>query len=222
MIKLPVIAIDGHSSTGKSSISDLIAKELHLIHMDTGALYRAVTLFGIRHHLKNNMVDIPQLIKDLNQIHLIFKSRKEKLSLFLNGECVDKEIRDPRVSQFVSDVAKEPAVRAFLLSAQRDMAKDGGIVMDGRDIGTVVLPDADYKFFLTASPDIRADRRFKELKGKGITTNVEDVKQNLLMRDKIDSERASAPLKVAKDAIVIDNSKLTKAETLALILSYIH
>ena len=221
MTKKPVIAIDGFSSTGKSSISKIIARELGIIHMDTGALYRGITVFAIQHYLENNNINIPLLISHLNDISLEFRNIDGNLQLFLNNKNIDAEIRDPKVSDYVSEVAKQPEVRAFLLSMQRKMAENGGIVMDGRDIGTVVLPDADYKFFMTASPDERAMRRYKELLAGGTEADLEEVKANLLMRDKIDSERETSPLKQADDAILIDNTYLNKEETIALILSYI-
>ncbi|MCT4223693.1 (d)CMP kinase [Elizabethkingia anophelis] len=221
MKKKPVIAIDGFSSTGKSSISKIIARELGIIHMDTGALYRGITVFAIQHYLENNSINIPLLISHLNDINLEFRNIDGNLQLFLNNKNIDTEIRDPKVSDYVSEVAKQPEVRAFLLSMQRQMAENGGIVMDGRDIGTVVLPNADYKFFMTASPDERAMRRYKELLSGGTEADLDQVKANLLMRDKIDSERETSPLKQADDAILIDNTHLNKEETIALILSYI-
>lgn len=221
MKKKPVIAIDGFSSTGKSSISKIIARELGIIHMDTGALYRGITVFAIQYYLENNSINIPLLISHLNDINLEFRNIDGNLQLFLNNKNIDAEIRDPKVSDYVSEVAKQPEVRAFLLSTQRQMAENGGIVMDGRDIGTVVLPNADYKFFMTASPDERAMRRYKELLSGGTEADLDEVKANLLMRDKIDSERETSPLKQADDAILIDNTHLNKEETIALILSYI-
>lgn len=222
MTKKPVIAIDGFSSTGKSSISKIIAKKLELIHMDTGALYRGITFFALQNCLLDNKsIDIDKVISALPGINLEFQNIDGELQLFLNGKNIDKEIRFPQVSDYVSQIAKEAAVRDFLLKTQRDIAEKGGIIMDGRDIGTVVLPDADYKFFMTASQDERARRRFLELESAGEKTDVETVKQNLMKRDKIDSERAVSPLKQADDAILIDNTNINKEETIALILSYI-
>ncbi|MCJ7935995.1 MAG: (d)CMP kinase [Chryseobacterium sp.] len=221
-MKKPVIAIDGYSSTGKSSISKVIADQLGLIHMDTGALYRGVTWYALQHCLdENNEIDLNKLFSSLNQINLEFKNNEGTLVLFLNDTDISKEIRTHEVSNNVSIVAKQKEVRDFLLQSQRSLAEKGGVIMDGRDIGTVVLPNADYKFFLTASIDERTNRRFLELKGLGIDADKEDVKQNLIDRDKIDSEREIAPLKKADDAIVIDNSDLTKEETIRLMLSYI-
>jgi len=222
MTKKPVIAIDGFSSTGKSSISKIIAKKLGLIHMDTGALYRGVTYFAMQHCLNDDKtISIEKLISSLPNIQLEFQNIDGELKLFLNGKNIDKEIRFPQVSDNVSQVAKEADVRHFLLETQRSIAKRGGIIMDGRDIGTVVLPDADYKFFMTASQDERARRRFLELELAGEKTDIESVKQNLITRDKIDSERDISPLKQAEDAILIDNTNINKEETIELILSYI-
>jgi len=222
MTKKPVIAIDGFSSTGKSSISKIIAKKLGLIHMDTGALYRGITFYAIQNCLNTDKtIDISKLISSLAEIRLEFQNIDGELQLFLNGKNIDKEIRFPQVSDYVSQVAKEADVRNFLLRTQRDIAQKGGIIMDGRDIGTVVLPDADYKFFMTASQDERARRRYLELDTAGEKTDIETVKQNLITRDKIDSEREVSPLKQAADAILIDNTNINKEETIDLILSYI-
>lgn len=217
-----VIAIDGFSSTGKSSISKVVADTLGLIHIDTGAMYRAITLFGLR-NFKNEKqeIDLSKLLQNLNEISLEFRENSGKLEIYLNGENVSKEIRTTEVSDNVSFIAKHPEVRARLVVLQRDIAEKQGVIMDGRDIGTVVLPDADYKFFLTASADERARRRFLELQSLGIETTIEEVKQNLIERDRIDSEREISPLKQAEDAILIDNTNLNKEETIDLILSYI-
>lgn len=222
MTKKPVIAIDGFSSTGKSSISKIIAKKLGLIHMDTGALYRGITFYAIQNCLNpDKTIDISKLLSSLAEMKLEFQNIDGELQLFLNGKNIDKEIRFPQVSDYVSQVAKEADVRNFLLKTQRDIANKGGIIMDGRDIGTVVLPDADYKFFMTASQDERARRRFLEIQAAGEKTDIETVKQNLISRDKIDSERELSPLKQADDAVLIDNTNINKEETIALILSFI-
>ena len=217
-----VIAIDGFSSTGKSSISKVVADTLGLIHIDTGAMYRAITLFGLRNFKdKKQEIDLPKLLQNLNEISLEFRENSGKLEIYLNGENVSKEIRTTEVSDNVSFIAKQPKVRERLVVLQRDIAEKQGVIMDGRDIGTVVLPNADYKFFLTASADERARRRFLELQSLGIETTIEEVKQNLIERDRIDSEREISPLKQAEDAILIDNTNLNKEETIDLILSYI-
>ena len=217
-----VIAIDGFSSTGESSISKVVADTLGLIHIDTGAMYRAITLFGLRNFKDEKQeIDLSKLLQNLNEISLEFRENSGKLEIYLNGENVSKEIRTTEVSDNVSFIAKHPEVRARLVVLQRDIAEKQGVIMDGRDIGTVVLPDADYKFFLTASADERARRRFLELQSLGIETTIEEVKQNLIERDRIDSEREISPLKQAEDAILIDNTNLNKEETIDLILSYI-
>ena len=202
-----VIAIDGFSSTGKSSISKVVADTLGLIHIDTGAMYRAITLFGLRNFKDEKQeIDLSKLLQNLNEISLEFRENSGKLEIYLNGENVSKEIRTTEVSDNVSFIAKHPEVRARLVVLQRDIAEKQGVIMDGRDIGTVVLPNADYKFFLTASADERARRRFLELQSLGIETTIEEVKQNLIERDRIDSEREISPLKQAEDAILIDLS----------------
>lgn len=222
MKKKPVIAIDGYSSTGKSSISKEIAKKLELIHIDTGALYRGITFFALENRLNDQQeIDIKSLFSKLNEINLEFVPNNNVLELFLNGKNINQEIREPRVSNNVSIIAKQPEVRDFLLEFQRNLAAKGGVIMDGRDIGTVILPNADFKFFVTASPEERAKRRFLELQHLGIEASYEEVYQNLVSRDKIDSERDVAPLKQADDAILIDNTNLNKQETIELILSYL-
>lgn len=222
MKKKPVIAIDGYSSTGKSSISKEIAKKLELIHIDTGALYRGITFFALENCLNDQQeIDIKSLFSKLNEINLEFVPNNNVLELFLNGKNINQEIREPRVSNNVSIIAKQPEVRDFLLDFQRNLAAKGGVIMDGRDIGTVILPNADFKFFVTASPEERAKRRFLELQHLGIEASYEEVYQNLVSRDKIDSERDVAPLKQADDAILIDNTNLNKQETIELILSYL-
>lgn len=222
MKKKPVIAIDGYSSTGKSSISKEIAKKLELIHIDTGALYRGITFFALENCLNDQQeIDIKSLFSKLNEINLEFVPNNNVLELFLNGKNINQEIREHRVSNNVSIIAKQPEVRDFLLEFQRNLAAKGGVIMDGRDIGTVILPNADFKFFVTASPEERAKRRFLELQHLGIEASYEEVYQNLVSRDKIDSERDVAPLKQADDAILIDNTILNKQETIELILSYL-
>jgi len=220
-MRKPVIAIDGYSSTGKSSISKVIAQKLGLIHMDTGALYRGITYFALQNCTNTGEIDLQALFSRLEEIHLQFQENNDGLILLLNGVDISKEIRTQTISDNVSFVAKQAEVRNFLLQTQRDIAKNGGVIMDGRDIGTVVLPNADYKFFLTASIEERTRRRFVELQETGMPTDIDTVRENLITRDKIDSEREISPLKQADDAILIDNSTINKEETIALILSYI-
>ncbi|WP_415327186.1 (d)CMP kinase [Chryseobacterium sp. MMS23-Vi53] len=221
-MKKPVIAIDGYSSTGKSSISKVIASKLGLIHLDTGALYRGVTWFALQNCLNDDgSINLNQLFSSFGEIELEFKNDNGELVLFLNHIDISKAIRTNEVSDNVSLVAKQKEVRDFLLESQRNLAEKGGIIMDGRDIGTVVLPNADYKFFLTASIDERTKRRYHELISLNIKADEQQVKENLIIRDKIDSEREIAPLRQAEDAIVIDNTNLTKQETIESILSHI-
>lgn len=221
-MRKPVIAIDGYSSTGKSSISKVIAERLGLVHMDTGALYRGITYFAINNCLKESgEIDLQLLFSKLNEVNLEFTEVHNDLVLLLNNKDISKEIRSNEVSSQVSLIACQKEVRDFLMDTQRSIAAKGGIIMDGRDIGTVVLPDADYKFFLTASIDERTKRRFLELQNLGLATEENEVRQNLITRDNIDSTRDVAPLKQAEDAILIDNSNLNKRETIDLILSHI-
>ena len=220
-MKKPVIAIDGFSSTGKSSISKEIAKRLGLLHLDTGALYRGITYYGLKNCFDNGEINLSGLIAQLDEIQMEFKAQDNDLVLILNGEDITEAIRDPKVSEHVSFVAKQPEVREFLLHTQRDIASKGGVIMDGRDIGTVVLPDADYKFFLTASIDERTKRRHEELLSYKQQIDRETVKQNLIERDKMDSERDISPLKQAKDALLIDNTNFSKEETINYILGFI-
>lgn len=220
-MRKPVIAIDGYSSTGKSSISKDIAKKLDLVHLDTGALYRGITYFGLEHFSSNGLINIAALIKNLEHINLRFIPNGKELILVLNDEDITKKIREPRVSDAVSLVAKQAEIRQHLLESQRSIAENGGVILDGRDIGTVVLPNADYKFFLTASIEERTNRRYEELKSSNQNIQWELVKQNLIERDKTDSEREISPLRQAEDAVLIDNTNLTKEQTIEKILDFI-
>ena len=220
-MRKPIIAIDGYSSTGKSSISKEIAKRLDIIHLDTGALYRGITFFALENCVKDGVIDFENLFSRFTEVHLEFHKKENSLVLYLNGRDISTEIRTQRISDNVSQIAKQSEVREFLLHTQRAIARTGGVILDGRDIGSVVLPDADYKFFLTASVDKRTERRYKELKEMGMETSMKEVRENLLTRDKIDSEREIAPLIQPEDAILIDNSDIDKEQTIELILSYI-
>lgn len=220
-MRKPIIAIDGYSSTGKSSISKEIAKRLDIIHLDTGALYRGITFFALENCVKDGVIDFENLFSRFAEVHLEFQKKENSLVLYLNGKDISTEIRTQRISDNVSQIAKQSEVREFLLHTQREIARTGGVILDGRDIGSVVLPDADYKFFLTASVDKRTERRYKELKEMGMETSMKEVRENLLTRDKIDSEREIAPLIQPEDAILIDNSDIDKEQTIELILSYI-
>jgi len=205
------IAIDGYSSTGKSTLAKQLASSLGYIYVDTGAMYRAVTLFALRNHLiVDSETNDAALIEALPRIDLKFQFNETLgfAEMFLNNENVEKEIRQLEVSRFVSKVALVGAVRDKLVEMQREMGKRKGIVMDGRDIGTVVFPDAELKIFMTASPDARAARRYKELLERGEEVSYDDVLKNVRERDYIDSNRKHSPLKKAKDAIEFDNTDM--------------
>ncbi len=216
-----IIAVDGHSSCGKSTISKEVAKMLEYTYVDSGSMYRAVTLFALRNNLIiNGIVNSHELIKRLPDIHISFKynPKDQKSDTFLNGENVEKEIRELEVSNNVSPVATIKEVRAALVEIQKELGKERGIVMDGRDIGTVVYPDAELKLFVTASPTIRAQRRFDELTAKGSIVSFDEILKNVEERDYIDQNRAESPLKKAEDAIVLDNSNMTREEQLNWVL----
>ena len=205
------IAIDGFSSTGKSTIAKLIAKKYNFIYVDTGAMYRAVTLFAMQNNLISNaFMDQTNLIKNLKEITLSFQFNRKLgfAEMFLNKVNVEKEIRTLEVSQFVSKIATISEVRKKLVSEQQEMGKQGGIVMDGRDIGTVVFPNAHLKLFMTASADKRATRRYNELIAIGDNVSFEDILFNVQERDRIDSTREDSPLVMADDAIEFDNSDM--------------
>ena len=215
-MKKIVIAIDGYSSCGKSTMAKDLACEIGYIYVDTGAMYRAVTLFAMRNRLfgSNGDIDTDRLEQMLPEVSISFKINTEtgKPETCLNGEVVEKEIRSLEVSQHVSPVAALPFVRAKLVEQQQAMGKEKGIVMDGRDIGTVVFPNAELKIFVTATAEIRAQRRFKELQAKGMPANYDDILKNVEERDYIDTHRETSPLRQADDALVLDNSQLTIAE----------
>lgn len=212
-MKKIVIAIDGYSSCGKSTMAKDLAREVGYIYVDTGAMYRAVTLFAMRNGVfdADDNIDEARLKALLPDVKLTFKLNSEtKLpEVCLNGECVERDIRTLEVSQHVSPIAALPFVREKLVEQQQAMGKEKGIVMDGRDIGTVVFPDAELKIFVTASAEIRAQRRFKELEAKGMPANFDEILQNVEQRDYIDTHRETSPLRQADDALVLDNSHLT-------------
>jgi cytidylate kinase len=210
-MKKITIAIDGFSSTGKSTLAKQLAKKLHYIYVDTGAMYRAVTLFAMRAgFVENSKIDKIPLIDSLDAIDLkfVFNADLGFAEMLLNGENVEKEIRTMPVSKNVSQVAELELVRKKLVGMQQIMGADKGMVMDGRDIGTVVFPDAELKIFMTASPEKRAVRRYKELLDRGEDVKYADILENVQKRDYIDSNRAISPLKKADDAIEFDNSDL--------------
>lgn len=198
-----VIAIDGYSGTGKSSTAKQVASRLGYTYIDSGAMYRAVTYYFLSNRI--DFAEIAQVVKSLEDCHIEFKGT----SILLNGENIDQEIRTMEVNQNVSPVSAISEVRTKLVDQQRKMSAGKGVVMDGRDIGTVVFPNAELKVFMTADMDVRAERRRKELVKKGIEEDLAVIKENLKVRDQIDSSRKDSPLKMAKDAIEIDTSQLT-------------
>ena len=209
------IAIDGHSSAGKSTMAKSLAKELNYVYIDTGAMYRAATLHAMRERsVVDSSVNEVGLRAGLDRMFLAFKynPQTEQSEIHLNGVNVEKEIRSMEVAQKVSLVARVPEVRSKLVAIQQRMAEGGGVVMDGRDIGTVVLPQAELKIFMTADPETRAYRRLNEMREKGKNVSYNEVLENVLERDRIDSQRAVAPLRQAEEAVVVDNSELTLEE----------
>ena len=218
MDKKITIAIDGFSSCGKSTLAKQLAAKLGYVYIDTGAMYRAVTLYALR----NNMVvdeelDTKQLISRLGDINIHFElNANGELQTFLNGANVEREIRKIYVSQWVSPVAAVPEVRHVMVAQQQKMGEAKGVVMDGRDIGTTVFPNAELKIFVTADVDVRAQRRYDEMLSKGETADMDEVKQNLQERDRIDQSRSESPLRKADDAVVLDNSHITREEQLQI------
>lgn len=221
-MKRITIAIDGHSSCGKSTMAKKLAADLGYIYVDTGAMYRTVTLYALRHGLmdaESKQIDTEALEQQIQQVIISFSHDAEgKLQTLLNGEVVEQEIRQMTVSNCVSPIAALPFVRAHLVALQQQMGLEGGIVMDGRDIGTVVFPNAELKVFVTASAEVRAQRRLAELQGKGdTTTTLAEVLKNVEERDYIDSHRETSPLRQADDALLLDNSNMTIPEQNALL-----
>lgn len=220
-----IIAVDGHSSCGKSTVAKELAKKLNYLYLDSGAMYRAITLYCLRNDLiQNGDLNVSELISKLDQIHITFNYNPNTQSndTFLNGENIEDEIRQLPVSQNVSRVAAIPEVRHHLVSLQKEMGKFKGIVMDGRDIGTVVFPEAELKLFMTASPDIRAQRRYDELIAKGNNVNFEEIKANIIARDNYDEQREISPLRKADDALVLDNSFLSREDQLDWVLDKVN
>jgi cytidylate kinase len=220
-MKKIVVAIDGYSSCGKSTLAKALAKELNYVFVDSGAMYRAITLYFLRNKVDGN--DVDAVNNALQNISLDFAYNKEKgkSDMLLNNENVESEIREMAVSNKVSDVSTIKEVREFAVAQQQKMGEKKGIVMDGRDIGTTVFPDAELKIFVTAAPEVRVERRFKELLEKNQTVDRADVKKNLESRDYIDSHREVSPLRKADDAIILDNSCLTREEQLAIALDWV-
>lgn len=223
-MKKITIAIDGFSSTGKSTLAKQLAKHLGYIYVDTGAMYRAVTLFAMQNgYISNEFFDKDTLINSLPFIKLNFHFNADLgfAEMYLNDVNVEKEIRTIEVSNFVSKVAEISEVRSKLVEQQQEMGKDNAIVMDGRDIGTVVFPDAELKIFMTASAETRAQRRFDELQAKGDSVTYEEVLKNVQDRDYIDTHRDDSPLVIAEDAIEIDNSYLSREEQFQAVLELV-
>lgn len=214
------IAIDGFSSSGKSTMAKALAKKINYRYIDSGAMYRAVTLFALRNDLidRDKTVNVPALVSRLPEIRIDFRQTPDGQHTMLNGEDVEKEIRTMEVSSAVSPVAAIPEVRRQLVAMQQQFGKEKGIVMDGRDIGTTVFPDAELKIFVNASAETRAQRRFRELIEKGENPTFEEVLENVINRDHIDRTRKESPLRQAEDAILLDNSDMTADEQLTILI----
>lgn len=206
-----IIAVDGYSSTGKSSFAKLIAKEFSFLYLDSGAMYRAVTLFAMENNFidENSNIDVQGLGEALKTLDVHFENNSEGSMTYIGSRCVEKDIRSLAVSGKVSPISAVPEVRAFVDERLRMFGKEKGVVMDGRDIGTTVFPDAEVKIFMTADADVRAQRRADELRAKGEEVSFADVIKNLQERDYIDSHRETSPLRKAEDAVVLDNSDMT-------------
>ena len=214
-MKKITIAIDGHSSCGKSTMAKDLAREVGYVYVDTGAMYRSVTLFALRNGLfQGDKIMEEELKRRMPEIRISFQFNAEtgRPDTYLNGELVEQDIRTMEVSSHVSPIATLPFVREALVAQQQQMGRDGGVVMDGRDIGTVVFPHAELKVFVTASAEVRAQRRYDELKAKGMEADYQDILKNVQERDYIDSHREVSPLKQADDALLLDNSKMTISE----------
>ena len=215
-MKKITIAIDGHSSCGKSTMAKDLARKVGYIYVDTGAMYRSVTLYALRNGLFNDddSIKTDELEQQMDNIHITFQLNEEtgRPDTYLNGECVEQQIRSLEVSNHVSPIAALGFVREAMVAQQQLMGQGGGVVMDGRDIGTVVFPNAELKVFVTASAEVRAQRRFKELQEKGMPADYDDILKNVVERDYIDSHREVSPLRQADDALLLDNSNMTIPE----------
>ncbi len=218
-LKTVTIAIDGYSSTGKSTLAKALAEHFGYVYIDTGAMYRAVSLYFLKMNI--DIHDQKAVERALDDISLEFKYVEDKQIIHLNDEPVEKFIRTKKINNIVSPVAKISAVRKKMVALQRLMSEGKSVVMDGRDIGTVVFPHADLKFFMTSDLAVRVKRRYDELESKGHDTTLREVEKNLLERDRIDSTRADSPLKQAKDAILIDNTRLTRSDQLQLLIKQV-
>jgi len=224
MGKKLIIAIDGYSSCGKSSFAKAIAREMNYIYIDSGAMYRAVTLYCLRKgYIGNGDLKMVNILEDIKIIHISFVYNSDILEYetYLNSENVEGEIRGIEVSSYVSRISQIPEVRARMVELQRQIGVFKGIVMDGRDIGTVVFPDADLKIFMTASVEIRSKRRYDELRNKNVEIEFEEVKRNIIARDIADENRDISPLRRAEDAIVLDNSRMTVIQQMEWVMNII-
>ncbi len=214
-----IIAIDGYSSCGKSTVAKAVAKELNFVFIDSGAMYRAVTLYFLRN--KIDFSNKSEVIHALENIHIDLIPNASQTQILLNNEDVSAEIRQMAVSSLVSEVSAIKEVRHAMVAQQQRLGSERNIVMDGRDIGTTVFPDADLKIFMTASPEVRAERRYAELLAKGEKVSMTEIKENLAHRDHIDSTRLESPLRQADDAIVLDNSTLSQNDQLKIVLDLV-
>lgn len=221
MAKKIIITLDGWSSCGKSTLAKQMAKKLGYVYVDSGAMYRAITLYFLRNHV--DWTSKKEVVQALKEIHLDFhfNAKTETSEIYLNDENVEYVIRDLVVAEKVSEIAAIKEVREFAVAQQQKLGKKKGIIMDGRDIGTVVFPDAELKIFMTADNAVRVERRFKELYEKNPNITIEEVKNNLEMRDYIDSHREISPLRQAEDAIVLDNTNLTQEQQLKMALDWV-
>ncbi len=220
-MKKIIITLDGYSSCGKSTLAKQLAAELDYVYIDSGAMYRAITLYFIQNRIDwNNPEEVAQALANI-QLEFVYNPLSGSSEMNLNGENVEHMIREMLVAEKVSEVAAVGAVREFAVAQQQEMGKRKGIVMDGRDIGTTVFPHAELKIFMTADTAIRVERRFKELYAKNKNITIHEIKENLELRDYIDTNRAISPLRKAEDAIILDNSQLTPEDQLKLVLQWV-
>lgn len=219
-MKKIIITLDGYSSCGKSTLARHLANQLNYVFIDSGAMYRAITLYFLRQHIDwNNTEQVVAALKEIN-LYFEYNPLTGQSDMYLNDENVESLIRDMLVSEKVSEVSAIKEVRAFAVAQQQEMGKKRGIVMDGRDIGTTVFPDAELKIFVTADPAVRVERRYKELFARNPSITLEEVQKNLEMRDYIDSNREHSPLRKADDAIILDNSQMTREEQMEVALNW--
>lgn len=216
------IAIDGHSSCGKGTLAKSLAKELNYLFIDSGAMYRAVTLYMLRHQIKpDNFVEIVNALQNIH-INFLYNIEINRYETYLNGENIEQEIRELEVAENVSLYSEVSQIRSYLVKQQQEIGKHKGVVMDGRDIGTVVFPNAELKIFMTADVNKRAERRYNEMIEAGKLVVLEEVKKNLIRRDEIDSTRDDSPLKMAEDALLLDNTNLSKNEQFEIAMNWVN